>query len=167
MELTLNVNIIAPNLCNALLRLAAALRPDSCTEEPAQAALKAPETRSTVKEVEMPASVQKPVETPAQPVTMERETEPAHQPAVSPAPIVSPAAAPAASPAVPDAPAAPETPVYTLEQLSRAGAALATSGKMPELMALMQKHGVQALTQLKPDQYPAMADDLRSMGAQI
>lgn len=100
----------------------------------------------------MPAPIQKPAEAPVQPAAMEQTIKPEFRHVESPALSVAQEA---------------EASAYTLEQLSRAGAALATSGKMPELMALMQKHGVQALTQLKPDQYSAMADDLRSMGAQI
>ena len=153
MELTLNVNIFAPNLCEALLKLANALKPDDCGEKPTQTAQIAPETLPAAEKVlQMPAPVQKPAETQVQPAATEQTIKPESQPVELPAPSVAQEV---------------EAPAYTLEQLSRAGAALATSGKMPELMALMQKHGVQALTQLKPDQYPAMADDLRLMGAQI
>lgn len=152
MELTLNVNIVAPNLCEALLKLANVLKPDDRVEEPAQTAQIAPETLPAAEKVQMPAPIQKPAEAPVQPAAMEQTIKPEFRHVESPALSVAQEA---------------EASAYTLEQLSRAGAALATSGKMPELMALMQKHGVQALTQLKPDQYSAMADDLRSMGAQI
>lgn len=152
MELTLNVNIVAPNLCEALLKLANVLKPDDCGEKPTQTAQIAPETLPAAEKVQMSAPIQKPAETQVQPAETEQSIKPESQPVELPAPSVAQEV---------------EAPAYTLEQLSRAGAALATSGKMPELMALMQKHGVQALTQLKPDQYPAMADDLRSMGAQI
>lgn len=78
----------------------------------------------------------------------------------------SPAAAPATvAPAVMQTNAS--SPSVTLEQISRAGAALATAGRMGDLMAIVAKHGVQALTQLKPEQYDAVAADLRALGAQI
>lgn len=75
------------------------------------------------------------------------------------------ATAPATAPAA--APAASATPTITIEKISLAGAALASAGRMGDLMAIVAKHGVQALTQLKPEQYEAVAADLRALGAQI
>lgn len=85
-------------------------------------------------------------------------------PAAAPAPAATPAPAPAAAPAAAPAPAAP---TITIEKISLAGAALASAGRMGDLMAIVAKHGVQALTQLKPEQYEAVAADLRALGAQI
>lgn len=82
---------------------------------------------------------------------------------------VTPAApAPTPTPAVP-APAIPVTtaPVYTLDQIAKAGASLVDAGKMEQLLALLAKHGVQAVTQIQPDQYGAFATELRALGAQI
>lgn len=97
-----------------------------------------------------------PTQTTGQP-TFNGQTAPAY-----PSPAVAPATV---------APAATQTnassPSVTLEQISRAGAALATAGRMGDLMAIVTKHGVQALTQLKPEQYDAVAADLRALGAQI
>ena len=74
------------------------------------------------------------------------------------------AAAPAAAPA----PAVPVTaPTYTLDQIAKAGANLVDAGKMEQLLALLTKYGVQAVTQLTPDQYGAFATELRALGAQI
>lgn len=89
-------------------------------------------------------------------------------PAAAPAPAaaVAPAPAPAAAP-VTAAPAAPAAPTITIEKISLAGADLASAGRMGDLMAIVAKHGVQALTQLKPEQYEAVAADLRALGAQI
>lgn len=54
-----------------------------------------------------------------------------------------------------------------MEQLSRAGASLIDKGKMGEVIALLQRLGVQTITKLLPDQYAACADGLRALGADI
>lgn len=86
-------------------------------------------------------------------------------PSAVPAPVTpTPTApAPAAAPAV--VPTA--APTYTLDVLARAGAALAQAGKMNEAMAVLAKYGVQAVNQLKPEQYGTFAAELRALGAQI
>lgn len=80
-------------------------------------------------------------------------------------------AAPAPQPAEPEAPKAPvaPAPTYTLEQVGRAGAELisADSGKLPQLRDLLQKYGVPAVSELKPDQLGSFATELRALGAQI
>lgn len=104
--------------------------------------------------------------------------------AVPAAPIMTPAlAAPGpvpttvqpatAQPAyVPPAPASPgvpqaSAPAYTLEDLAKAGATLAQSGKMGECHALLTKYNVPSVTQLPPEQYGAFATELRALGAPI
>lgn len=92
------------------------------------------------------------------------------------------AAAPVASaqPAVPTAPAQSVTPVaptqatvpttpvtYTPDDLARAAFALMDSGRQQELIGLLQKFGVNAIPELKPEQFGAFATALRGMGAQI
>lgn len=103
---------------------------------------------------------------------------PAPAPVAPPAPVpVAPPAAPAPAPVAPPVPvpvAPPATsvpvapaPAFTLEQISRAGVQLVDAGKMPQLMGLLNKYGVQAVTQLDPSTYGAVATELRSLGAQI
>ena len=79
--------------------------------------------------------------------------------------------APEPQPVEPEAPKAPvaPAPTYTLEQVSRAGAALisADSGKLPPLRELLQKYGVPAVAELKPEQLGSFATELRALGAQI
>lgn len=58
-------------------------------------------------------------------------------------------------------------PTYTMEQLARAGALLAQSGKMNECLAIMARYNIQTITQLQPEQYGAFATELRGLGAQI
>lgn len=87
--------------------------------------------------------------------------------------VPTPAPAPAApaqtvAPTNP-APTVPVTtaPTYTLDQIAKAGASLVDAGKMEQLLALLAKYGVQAVTQLQPDQYGVFATELRTLGAQL
>ena len=107
--------------------------------------------------------------------------------------VVAPAAAPVA-PAVPiqSVPVTPVVPVptqmpvvqsvptapvqapvpttsvtYTPDDLARAAFALMDSGRQQELIGLLQQFGVNAIPELKPEQYGAFATALRGMGAQI
>ena len=77
-------------------------------------------------------------------------------------PVTPPTAQAPAAPAIPTA-----APQYTLEMISAAGSALIDAGKMEQLLTLLGKYGVDNLTALKPDQYGAMATDLRALGARI
>ena len=110
---------------------------------------------------------------PVPPVTMPPATVVPTQP--TPAPVATPTPAPApvapaqtAAPTNP-APAVPVTtaPTYTLDQIAKAGASLVDAGKMEQLLALLAKYGVQAVTQLQPDQYGVFATELRTLGAQL
>lgn len=106
---------------------------------------------------------------------------PVAAPAPTPAPVAVPAPAPAANPTNPvpaiPATAAPIGPAptlspsepkpVTLDDLGRAGATLIDAGKMPQLIALLGKYGVQAVTQLQPAQFGAFADELRALGAKF
>ena len=90
---------------------------------------------------------------------------------VQPAPTTGTAAPTPVQPTAPAtaAPAAPTVPAegYTLEALSRAGAALIDDGKMPQLLALLGKYGVRAVTQLPKEAYSAFAAELKALGAQL
>ena len=120
---------------------------------------------------------------PVPPVTMPPATvaptpptpAPVAPPTPAPAPVATPTPAPApvapaqtAAPTNP-APAVPVTtaPTYTLDQIAKAGASLVDAGKMEQLLALLAKYGVQAVTQLQPDQYGVFATELRTLGAQL
>ncbi|MBR0288984.1 MAG: hypothetical protein IJQ82_08405 [Selenomonadaceae bacterium] len=61
----------------------------------------------------------------------------------------------------------PVVPQYTREQIMRAGAALMDEGKINDLTKLLQSFGVQAVTQLQPDQIDKFAIALRDLGAKI
>lgn len=81
---------------------------------------------------------------------------------------VAPTTAPDPAPATvaTTAPAA-QGKSYTVDDLSRAGATLIDQGKMPQLIDLLKKYGVQAVTQLDASQYPAFVEDLKALGAAL
>lgn len=58
-------------------------------------------------------------------------------------------------------------PQYTVEMLANAGTTLVDAGKMAELLRLLADFGVNAITDLKPETYGAVASKLRALGAQI
>lgn len=100
-------------------------------------------------------------------------TETLTQETVAPVAAPTPAAVPTApetsavpSPVAEVAPP-PAAPAVTMDAIGRAGAALVDAGKMPQLIALLGKYGVQAITQLKPDMLDSFAGELRALGAKI
>lgn len=88
---------------------------------------------------------------------------------VTPAPVPPVTMPPATVAPTNPAPTVPVTtaPTYTLDQIAKAGASLVDAGKMEQLLALLAKYGVQAVTQLQPDQYGVFATELRTLGAQL
>lgn len=88
---------------------------------------------------------------------------------VAPSAPVTPVLAPPPTPTAPVQPSVPlaAAPTYTLDQIAKAGAELAQAGKMNELLALLQQFGIQAVTQLKPEQVGPFATALRGLGAQL
>lgn len=143
----MKIKIEVPDLAAAIEKLAASLNNGTTFEKPCTQGAPAP--------VEIPANP-----TPA-PVA------PAAPPVTAPAAPVQ--TVPTASPVSnAPAPAVPVTaPTYTLDQIAKAGANLVDAGKMEQLLGLLTKYGVQAVTQLVPDQYGAFATELRALGAQI
>ena len=154
----LEIKIEAPDLAAAICKLAAAIaHPDIntiTTDEPRGIPAAAP-----VAPVATPAPAAPVNPTPAPVAHVVAPIAP-----TAPAPTEQPAAAPVAhAPA-----AAPVTaPTYTVDQIARAGASLVDAGKMEQLLALLARYGVAAVTQLQPDQFGAFADELRALGAQI
>lgn len=57
--------------------------------------------------------------------------------------------------------------VYSFDDITAAGSQLLEMGKMNDLITLLKGFGVQAVNMLKPEQYPAVADGLRKLGAKI
>lgn len=84
-------------------------------------------------------------------------------PAPEPVPVpVAPMSAPEPVAPVP----APATNI-TLQQIARAGASLVDRGKKAEVIGVLRRYGVQAVTQLKSEQFGQFAGELRALGAQI
>lgn len=153
----MKIKIEVPDLAAAICKLAAAITPPDINtltpDEPRGIPAAAP-----VAPVAAPA--------PAAPVNL----TPAPVAPVA-APVAPTAPVPTEQPAAPvaQAPAAvPVTaPTYTLDQIARAGASLVDAGKMEQLLALLARYGVAAVTQLQPDQFGVFATELRALGAQI
>lgn len=84
-------------------------------------------------------------------------------PAAPTVPVAAPApTVPAQAPTVPTS-----APQYTLEMIANAGSSLIDAGKMDQLMGLLGKFGVASLTELAPENYGAIAGELRALGATI
>lgn len=148
-EIKITLNI--PGLPEAINNLADAIRGNGVSV-PTGSAPKAVEATQPDAKADIP-------QTPVNPTqAVQQNTE-----AVTPATAVTPSA--------PTAPAPSETAAvnYTIEQLSVAGAALCEQGKMAQLIALLGKYGVQAVTQLKPtpDVLNAFAAELKALGANL
>lgn len=63
----------------------------------------------------------------------------------------------------------PPAVTYTIDQISNAGAELCEQGKMSQLIELLGKYGVQAVTQLadKPELLNQLGADLKAIGAAL
>lgn len=172
------VTVEIPGLIACVNRLAevmSATRFVSATT-PAVAQSDSPQSGAAV--IPFPANANMVSDVPAAPELQAAPTVPV-TPAAPVAPATPVAAAPVApaapaapvAPAVPVAPVAPAAPtaapVITLEAVSRAGAELVDKGKMSELVTMLKKYGVPALTQLNDSQLVAVAADLRALGATI
>lgn len=153
-DFTITHRIEAPELAAALNNLADALkaRPVAVSTTPEAVTHPAPE---------------KPVQattTPATPVVGANPTLAPVTPAVQNA---APAAPTVAAPAPAEAPAPTPAKVYTFDDITAAGSQLLELGKLNQLMELLKGYGVQAVTQLKPEQYADVAAGLRELGAKI
>lgn len=168
----MKITVEAPDLAASILKLAEAIAsgpalliPDEPLPVSAYPATPAAAPVAPVAAPVSPAPVN-PTPGPA-PTT----AAPVAAPSPSPTPVTNaPTAGPtSAAPGNTPAPAVPVTgaPTYTLDQISRAGASLVDAGKMQQLLELLGRYGVQAVTQLQPEQYGAFATELRALGAQI
>lgn len=136
--LEIKINVNAPDLANAINNLANALSAHTPVSLPQTAE---PNTSKPI--------AADPAETPAPKVEQtEKEVAKATQ-------VTS------------EVQAAQPAKQITLDDLSKAGSALLDLGKMPQLMALLKKYGVQAITQLSPDKYNEFAVELNALGANL
>lgn len=125
------------------------------------------EVNTPVKEQSAQQPIQQP--TPAQqPVQMQLQIQPVQQPTPVQQPVQQPTPVQQPAQSQPIQPLPTTAPGYTLEQLSLAAArGLMDTRRQAELMQLLAKYGIQALTQLPKEQYGAFATDLRALGCKI
>lgn len=168
----MKITVEAPDLAASIIKLAEAIAsgPDPNLLTPDE-----PRPVSSYPTTPAPA-VAAPVAAPVAPVSPAPVTPTATPTPAPAAPVAAPSPAPAptagqtsAAPGNTPAPTVPVAgaPTYTLDQISRAGASLVDAGKMQQLLELLGRYGVQAVTQLQPEQYGAFATELRALGAQI
>lgn len=149
--LEIKVTVVIPGMPEAINNLAQALTNSSVPAHPRTVQNISIETIPKAV-AEQPVVVPQPnTEITPEPITAEST------PVVQTTPI-----APAPTPAP-----ATNAKKYTREEIAKAGSALVTQNKMPELLALLQKHGVASVAQLKPEQYDAFAADLIALGAAL
>ena len=147
--LEIKVTIEAPALTEALNNLAVSFGKGIAEKTPAPKANEIPDTQAQ----ETPTAPEMSVPTTAAPVPPTQQ--PTVQQTVTQAQMTT------------TAPAQTQAAPITLDAISRAGAALVDQGKMQQIMALLGKYGVQAITQLNANAYEAFAADLRALGAAI
>lgn len=105
------------------------------------------------------------------PVALVAQQPVAPIPAVQPPLTVAPtAAAPQNVPPVTTVAPATEQPQprqYTMQDIAKVGAALLDKGMMPQLSAILNEMGVMAIPQLRPEQYPVVAEKLIALGGKF
>ena len=61
----------------------------------------------------------------------------------------------------------PQPRQYTMQDIAKVGAALLDKGTMPQLSAILHEMGVMAIPQLRPEQYPVVAEKLIALGGKF
>ena len=161
----IKITLTVPGLPEAINNLADAIRGNSTAAAPVASApvVQQPTAQATQPEA---APVVNPTPAVATPATNGVPT--ANTQTVNPA-NVPPATVAQSSPVSQSSPSEAAVVNYTIEQLSVAGAALCEQGKMPQLIALLGKYGVQAVTQLNPapETLNAFAAEMKALGANL
>lgn len=113
----------------------------------------------------------------AQAPVVQRPVVPAPAPVANPIPAVqqSVTAAPVTSVSQTVPPVTTGSPVteqpqprqYTMQDIAKVGAALLDKGMMPQLSAILNEMGVMAIPQLRPEQYPVVAEKLIALGGKF
>lgn len=113
----------------------------------------------------------------AQAPVVQQPAAPAPAPVANPIPAVqqSVTAAPVTSVSQTIPPVTTGSPVteqpqprqYTMQDIAKVGAALLDKGMMPQLSAILNEMGVMAIPQLRPEQYPAVAEKLIALGGKF
>ena len=176
----IKVIISCPDLVAAAEMLVKALRPAAAeSEAPAEPKKTTKRGSKAKQEVELvPNAMEKPApqqpvvlpmpQAMAQPQVMPQQPVAQPQPLVQPQPMMQPPQPmPTQQPVM--QPPVTGAPGYTAEQISRAGAELVQTDptKMQALLAMLQQFGVATIQMLKPEQFGAFANGLRSLGARL
>lgn len=113
----------------------------------------------------------------AQVPVVQQSVAPAPAPVANPIPAVqqSVTAAPVTSVSQTVPPVTTGSPVteqpqprqYTMQDIAKVGAALLDKGMMPQLSAILNEMGVMAIPQLRPEQYPVVAEKLIALGGKF
>lgn len=113
----------------------------------------------------------------AQAPVVQQPVAPAPAPVANPIPAVqqSVTAAPVTSVSqtvplllrVPPVTEQPQPRQYTMQDIAKVGAALLDKGMMPQLSAILNEMGVMAIPQLRPEQYPVVAEKLIALGGKF
>lgn len=163
------VTVAIPGLPEAINALASAVRksPAPAQAAPAAPVVTAPAGHEPVVQAPV-APVSAPTPAPMAP-TMPAPSTAVHAPVSVPvqAPVLAQTATPAPAPDAPNITPDSAGAQLTVEDIGRAGATLVDMGKMPQLLALLARYGVQAVTQLQPAQLAPFADELRALGAKF
>lgn len=156
MEITVTVN--APELAGAITKLALAIE-GAALNKNGEVTIPAGTTATvqSVEQVVQPTTAAAPQQTAPQP---QAQTIPMPQPT---APVPQPQAPTTAQQTT----AQPQQKALTLNDIATVGAGLVDQGKMQQVIELLGKYGVQAITQLQPTQFDAFAGELRALGAAI
>lgn len=135
---------------------------------PASEAPVAPVAQQPVAPISAPVAqapvVQQPVAPAPAPVA---NPIPAVQQSVTAAPVTS--VSQAVPPVTTGSPATeqPQPRQYTMQDIAKVGAALLDKGMMPQLSAILNEMGVMAIPQLRPEQYPVVAEKLIALGGKF
>lgn len=149
MEITVTVN--APELAGAITKLALAIE-GAALNKNGEVTIPAGTTATvqSVEQVVQPTTAAAP-----------QQTAPAPQPQAQTIPM------PQAPTPAQQTTAQPQQKALTLNDIATAGAGLVDQGKMQQVIELLGKYGVQAITQLQPTLFDAFAGELRALGAAI
>ncbi len=159
----ITIRIESPELAQAIAQLAAAMHPFTNIDQKGSVLQ---QLQVSATSGPQPAA---PTQAPIAPAPQVPVSQPSVAPQVPVVPVPASPQVPVSQPATTPAAAIPlaGAPTYSLEQIAKAGSALLDAGKMESLQALLTKYGIQAITQLQPEQYGAFATELRALGAQI
>ena len=102
-----------------------------------------------------------------QPVVAAPVANPTVQQPMTAAPVTS--VSQTIPPVTTDSPATeqPAPRKYTMQDIAKVGSALLDKGMMPQLSAILSEMGVQAIPQLREDQYPIVAEKLIALGGKF